>query len=178
MQTTSLHQSCFPSMGRLGTYVDRQIALDKAINYLGTASIHFRHLAFPECPLDRANVDRIKALMQYGRACLPEKSSHQICAIVDRTQLNQALLRAGVLENQLLNYSGEYVDVDFPDNYKLQCLQGKHRVAAAAEILPFSSRRWIVKLFSSGKPIPRSNKDCTLSTTNVSFSILSSRNSG
>ncbi|KAH7248312.1 hypothetical protein B0J15DRAFT_400874, partial [Fusarium solani] len=136
-------------MGRLGTYVDRQIALDKAINYLGTASIHFRHLAFPECPLDRANVDRTKALMQYGRACLPEKSSHQICAIVDRTQLKQALLRAGVLENQLLNYSGEYVDVDFPDNYRLQCLQGKHRVAAAAEILPFSSRRWIVKLFSS-----------------------------
>ncbi|KAH6972699.1 hypothetical protein EDB80DRAFT_596082 [Ilyonectria destructans] len=136
-------------MSRTGPNADRRIAVDKAAHFLGTASIRFENLAFTKGTINRSNVNRIKALMQDGLACLPEKSNHQISAVIDKVQLEKALLDAGINQQDLLQHTADHVRLEFPHGYHLQCLQGRHRVEAARDVLPRRMWRWTIKLFSS-----------------------------
>ncbi|KAI5455651.1 hypothetical protein BGZ63DRAFT_497158 [Mariannaea sp. PMI_226] len=133
----------------MGSNVDRRIALDKVAHFLGTASIDFKNLSLNSSKLNRGNIQRIKALMQDGLACLPEKSNHQISAIIDKGHLEGALLAAQLSPEALLKHTSEYAELEFPDGYQLQCLQGHHRVLAASELEKVKKKRWVVKLFSS-----------------------------
>ncbi|KAH7113517.1 hypothetical protein EDB81DRAFT_617215, partial [Dactylonectria macrodidyma] len=136
-------------MSRAGSQADHRIAADKATHFLGAASISFDNLAFTKVKLDRRNVNRIKVLMQDGRACLPEKSNHHISAAIDKDKLERALRDADIKQEDLLKPTADYQRLEFPPDYQLQCFQGYHRVLAAKEVLPPLLRRWVVKLYSS-----------------------------
>lgn len=134
-----------------GSRTNSRIAEDKALYFLGKASISLENLRFPGSKtfVDWDNVERLKKILEAG--CLPEKANHQIPAIIDVEVLKKALA-CSKADEKSLRRNKDYVELHLPEDLHVDCLRGQHRVLAARSINP-PVRRWIVKLYSTGTRI-------------------------
>ncbi|KAM0293763.1 hypothetical protein ACHAPM_011485 [Fusarium culmorum] len=134
---------------------------DKQQHFLGTASIKFGALDFEWCrernPLranpDQKNVASLETMFRRGCDWSPEQVSHQIPALIDPELLRQSLLTAqcGLSLESLKREDGAFVELDL-GNGKVTCLRGEHRVLASNATVANRKKRWIVRLYSTGKP--------------------------
>jgi len=134
------------------TVVTSQIEAEKVRKHIGTASIRFDVFDFPYSrELDPKNVERLKRLFRTERGCIPGDLQNRIPAVINEGQLQECLRFSGKTLDELRSESsGEYVQLEFPSGMRLECLQGRHRVTAAHEILRSREKRWVVDLFCAG----------------------------
>jgi len=142
---------------------ERALAVERSLKYRGTARVEIEVLYFP--PLKtrgpksgEKNVERLKGVFR-RKGVLPEPIPHHIPAVTDRRVLDVALRGSEVSAEQL--WAGPpYKKLEFPPDYRLECLRGQSRTLAAAQILPAEERWWIVDLFTGENgPFRRNGKD-------------------
>ena len=111
-------------------------------NCIGTFRIHLDHLSFDWMPayLDPKNVKRLEHTFKDD--CRRLLSENYISAIVDRTIFDRTEKH---IEEGLL------VKVRFDPSFRLLCLNGKHRIAAAREVLHGQDRWWSVTLYADSQ---------------------------
>lgn len=130
---------------------EKRLAEERTSKYRGTASIRLETLHFPSKDvreLDEKNVDRLIELFQKEGGCRRLEPQNHIPALVNPQQLEAALQASGVSTERLL--ADSYPELNFPPNYQLWCLHGRHRIQAAARVLPLNDRRWVVDLYHKG----------------------------
>ncbi|KAA8647895.1 uncharacterized protein ATNIH1004_006597 [Aspergillus tanneri] len=119
-------------------------------HFRGHAKVGLEHLEF-ETPLygsrvyDQKNVNRLVRVFELEQ-CLRLEPAHHIVAIIDNETLQQAVTLSDVTEEQLRDASN-LPWLFLPEGYRLSCLYGKHRIAAAKKFLLPGDRWWSVTLY-------------------------------
>lgn len=124
----------------------------KQSRFYGSAKIHLKHLVFPQLSnaltLDAKNIERLTQIFRL-EGCQRLDIEHHVPAVINDDILSQCLHHSGLgLEN--LRRQGSPPSLEFPENFTLECLHGKHRIAAAKDILLPGNKWWIVDLYSDG----------------------------
>ncbi|CAK7238190.1 hypothetical protein SEUCBS140593_010416, partial [Sporothrix eucalyptigena] len=130
--------------------VARRIEAEKCVKHVGTASVRLDVLLFDRFgDLDQKNVERLKRLFQKG-GCFPGQFANRIPALIHADALRESLALSGLSADQLRSRADEPVGharLELPTGLRLTCLRGRHRVAAAADVLGVQDKRWVVDLF-------------------------------
>ena len=100
---------------------------------------------------EEKNTERLKKLFRKEKGCHDWEIFDHVPVVIDQQQLDDALARSGISSEQLLGARDGHLELDFPTDFRLRCLRGRHRVLAAPGALPPGGRRWNVDLFLSGK---------------------------
>ncbi|KFY28058.1 hypothetical protein V491_00664 [Pseudogymnoascus sp. VKM F-3775] len=129
---------------------EQRVAQDKAAKAIGTARVRIDHLAFPN-PIRGRDEKIIKQLEGTFAAegCLDEQ--HRIPAVIDDSTLQAALLKTGENIEYLQRVSGQPQRLHFPENIKLECLHGRHRILAAKSYLDPEEQWWTVDFYRTGE---------------------------
>jgi hypothetical protein len=90
----------------------------------------------------------------FRRGCdwSPEQVSHQIPALINPALLQESLQRTGnnLSLEDLKREVGAFAELDLADG-KVICLKGEHWVLASDATVANRKKRWIVRLYSTGK---------------------------
>ncbi|KAH7111054.1 hypothetical protein B0J11DRAFT_473541 [Dendryphion nanum] len=123
---------------------DQRHVAERSIKYRGTASIKLNVLHFPceeSRQLDEKNVERLRNLFREEGGCRRLDLRNHVPAIISQSQLNAAMAASRISAGQLLEDARDgYPKLDFPPGYRLECLHGRHRILAAAQVLPREDR--------------------------------------
>ena len=130
---------------------------DKLSNYRGTAKIHLKHLTFDSIDqkenlishVDPKNVARLIQIFKI-EGCLRLNEEHRIAAIISEGVLEKALKGSSLTQHRILA-PGDPPQLKFDGVTTIRCLHGKHRIAAAKEVLVVGDKWWVVDLYSDGK---------------------------
>ncbi|KKZ60268.1 hypothetical protein EMCG_04995 [[Emmonsia] crescens] len=131
---------------------DLNLSVEKNICVLGSAKVDLVHLNFGgeqagvvARHVNRSNVKWLLDKFETDR-CRRLEPQHWIPVIIQRTAFQQILRH-----NLMTNLSQPFpVAVNLPIDWKLQCLQGRVRKAAAAEWLDPNDQWWVVKFYDAG----------------------------
>ncbi|KAL7755442.1 hypothetical protein ACKLNR_014540 [Fusarium oxysporum f. sp. zingiberi] len=123
--------------------------------FLGTASVRLEVLDFslthdtrlPGSEPDWDNVESLGGLFLNGISFAPHQISHQIPALIDQTQFNEALNNANVSSERLKRNDVEIVELNFAAGSRVHCLRGQDRVLAAMRVAEDMNRRWVIRLY-------------------------------
>ncbi|EXM16490.1 hypothetical protein FOTG_15236 [Fusarium oxysporum f. sp. vasinfectum 25433] len=123
--------------------------------FLGTASVRLEVLDFslthdtrlPGSEPDWDNVESLGGLFLSGISFAPHQISHQIPALIDQTQFNEALNNANVSSERLKRNDVEIVELNFAAGSRVHCLRGQDRVLAAMRVAEDMNRRWVIRLY-------------------------------
>jgi len=133
---------------------ERRQEAERSIKYRGTASIKLDVLHFPceeSREPDKNNVERLRNLFRGEGGCRRLDLRNHIPAVISQPQLEAAIEASGTSAERLLEDARDgYPELDFPPGYRLECLHGRHRTLAAAQVLPLEDRRWTVDLYLEG----------------------------
>ncbi|KAK2589595.1 hypothetical protein QQS21_012726 [Conoideocrella luteorostrata] len=130
--------------------VSRRIRAEKALKHIGTAQVEVNVLCFPDSNgPDNENVKRLKSLFRMQHDLDPEEPQNRIPAVIDETDLHEALATSGLSQDSLLSNSQNYAKLNFRADYRLKCLRGEDRIEAAKQAFRSSALRWIVDLFAA-----------------------------
>jgi hypothetical protein len=132
--------------------ISQRIELERAIKHIGTASVSLNALSFPHSQaLNQANVERLKRSFCIERGLRQDDLHNRIPAVIDEGLLGEVLTGNGLSIDSLQSgLSGQHVQLEFPNTFRLECLQGRHRVEAAYQAFPYSDKRWIIDLYPAG----------------------------
>ncbi|TAQ83758.1 hypothetical protein B7494_g7918 [Chlorociboria aeruginascens] len=130
---------------------ERRQEAERSIKYRGTASIKLDVLHFP-CEKSREpdenNVEKLRNLFRGEGGCRRLDLRNHIPAVISQPQLEAAIEASRTSAERLLEDARDnYPELDFPPGYRLECLHGRHRTPAAAQVLPLEDRRWTVDLY-------------------------------
>lgn len=131
---------------------ERRISGEKVAKLRGTARVRFDHLTFPY-PIRSEDENIIKQLKETFAAegCLDEQ--HGIPAIIDDSTFQAALDKTKVdIDSLRIAPGSQPLKLEFPENIRLECLHGKHRILAARRYLPAKERWWTVDFYRTGEP--------------------------
>lgn len=133
---------------------DSRLETEKRRTFKGSALINLDVLHFSSNEhrnLDPKHVEYLKGCFQKDRCRRLEEQNH-IQAIIDQPNLDNALRHSDVSPYELLNSKQNgYPKLIFPRGFKLRCLHGQHRIAAAREFLLPHDKLWTIDLYTSGK---------------------------
>lgn len=133
---------------------ERKLAAQRSLKYRGTASVKIDVLDFPSeqsREWDEENITRLKRSFREANGCDRLDIANHIPATIDEQQLTSALADSGLSAERLLAGPRDgYPELEFLVGYRLNCLYGRHRVLAAAEVLSRGDRRWTVDLYLGG----------------------------
>ncbi|KAK5093653.1 hypothetical protein LTS08_008853 [Lithohypha guttulata] len=106
--------------------------------------------------------------------CLRLNFAHHVPVILAREILLQAAIQANATADDLLSLDAErWPQLMFNPTFKLPCLHGRHRTAAAATVLPESDRWWVVAIYSPGE-INALSSDLRLMDVDISAELQQS----
>ena len=132
---------------------------NKSSSFRGNAKIHLKHLQFDESKevslslhLDPKNVARLIKIFEL-EGCLRLEEEHRIPAIINDATLQQALISSSLTNADLLT-TGVPPELQLPRSTRLNCLHGRHRIAAAQQILLPGNKWWTVDLYTEGSSMP------------------------
>ncbi|KAF2181292.1 hypothetical protein K469DRAFT_590091, partial [Zopfia rhizophila CBS 207.26] len=127
---------------------DERISKDRIKNLRGTICLPLETLRFTcSHPPDPHHIVKNALKEEFKKGCFRLPPSNHIPAIITHDDLSYILRELGLSTEELLTR-------DLPpkpllcSEYRLECLQGCHRVAAAEEVLESSERWWTVDLYS------------------------------
>ena len=124
----------------------------KREHFLGSAKIFLEHLHFQkdkgEYNLDQKNVARLQKVFEL-EGCLRLNPEHHVPVLIDLETLEQSLDQSQIRRGELFT-SVIPPELILPRNHVVLCLHGRHRIAAARNLLLASDRWWTVDLYSQG----------------------------
>ena len=130
-----------------------RIQAEKSIKYRGSARVNLDNLYFAsnwQRELSRKNVERLKGIFRVEGVRRLELGYH-VPAVVDKADLDACKEASDVSTEQLMSNSDHNLPfLNFPAQYRLICLHGRHRIQAAREILPQVEAWWTVDFYLSG----------------------------
>lgn len=132
---------------------ERRIAAERILKLKGTARVKTEVLHFPRDPKnsrdeDDEHTEKLTTLLKAGNEQDILQLRSRVPAIIDQHQLEDAIALSGISAERLLDQR-DCPELDFPAGFQLECLHGKHRIKAAANIHP--DGRWVVDLYLAGK---------------------------
>ncbi|KAI9768256.1 MAG: hypothetical protein M1840_005086 [Geoglossum simile] len=135
-------------------YKHRAILQDKQAYFCGNAKVGLNHLNFDttQSLFNQSNVSRLVKIFK-DEDCLRLEPDHYIPAVIDMSQLENALRQSQVSQADLLrSFQTEPPKLLFPNGFTLTCLRGQHRIAAAREFLPPGEYHqwWTVEIYKKG----------------------------
>ncbi len=139
---------------------------NRSSSFRGSARIHLKHLLFEEpkgmsltLHLDPKNVARLVKVFEL-EGCLRLEEEHRVPAIINEAILQEALSSSSLTNADLLT-TGVPPELQLSQFTRLNCLHGKHRIAAAQQTLLPGNKWWTVDLYSEGLSVSRSpTSDC------------------
>lgn len=133
--------------------------IEQQTHFAGCAKVQFKHLTFDlnesqptSLTIDAKNVERLIQIFKL-EGCLRLDLAHHIPAIINAQTLRESLYRSQVPDSGLAARQNPPA-LFFSDNIHLLCLHGRHRIAAAKEILLPGNTWWTVDLYLDGQLIP------------------------
>ena len=131
---------------------EESLEREKQTKYKGSARIRLEPFDFsksePDVP-DRSNVKNLVSIFE-GEGCCQQDSRHHVTAVIDREQLDLATHSTGISSTVLLdNTQTERPELQFPSEFRLECLRGRCRVQAGREMTP-PQLWWTVDLYLAG----------------------------
>ena len=137
-------------MSMSGVFDDLSTLQDKEQNYLGSAKVPLHKIEFQDDdnaanlarPLDRKNVLRLISIFKL-EGCRRLEDSNRVTAILDAETLRSAHARGSSPSR-----SGEPPRI-YPE-LPIECLHGRHRIAAASSFLKLDDKWWTVDFYSKG----------------------------
>jgi hypothetical protein len=138
--------------------VEKRLAEDRGKYYRGTARFRFDYLhfedTFPRDPQDpdKKIVEILKGKFE-NEGCLRLEPANHIPAVIDQSTLDMLIAESpGISLGSLLdNPKNLPPEIKCPNNIKIECLQGRHRVEAGREYLPPRDWWWTIDLYLKGK---------------------------
>lgn len=131
---------------------------EKQNHFVGCAKVHLKHLTFDlngsqpaDLTIDPKNVERLIQVFKL-EGCLRLDLAHHIPAVINAQFLRESLRHSQIPETSLYGRQNPPA-LSFPDNTYLLCLHGKHRIAAAKNILLPGDMWWTVDLYLDGQSI-------------------------
>ena len=117
--------------------------------FRGSAKIRLDCLFFEDDPygefVDPKNVTRLIQIFEL-EGCLRLDIEHHIPVLIEQDLLEECIAQTLIDPAKLLN--GDIVpELELPPNTKLNCLHGRHRIAAARKFLLPVDRWWTVDLY-------------------------------
>ena len=128
----------------------RRLEDEKRAKLRGTARVRLECLDLPiESARYRGRLGVEDLVSKFQReGCLHEDSRFQIRAIIDQAHLERATAASRTTADALLEGShGEPPELQFPGDFKLECLHGWRRVQAGRETLPLQQQWWTIELY-------------------------------
>ena len=130
----------------------RQRYADRYDHYQGSAKIYLEDLKIRDDPnnefLDPKNVARLVSIFEL-EGCLRLDRAHYIPVIIDSGTLEQALVQAELSKEALLNTEIP-PELLLPFTTPAECLHGRHRLAAAKQVLLGDDKWWNVDIYTAG----------------------------
>ncbi|KAL8939684.1 MAG: hypothetical protein Q9216_003224 [Gyalolechia sp. 2 TL-2023] len=132
-------------------YEKRQSNLQS--NFQGTAKVALRHLQFtesgqnPELHLDPKNIARLVQVFSI-EGCHRLDPANHVPALISENVLSRCLQKNSLSKANLLLQKRTPPDLKLDDDIVLSCLHGRHRIAAAQEVLLPIEKWWTVDLYS------------------------------
>jgi Protein of unknown function (DUF3723) len=129
---------------------------NKYKNYKGAAKVEISVLDWDiDTPFDPAKVARLEGIFSI-EGCLWLDPRNHISAVIETADLKEALKISKLDELDLkLCRDGFPPELKFPDGYRLQCLEGIHRIRAAEKIpdkVPGQKPKWwVINLYDKCK---------------------------
>lgn len=149
-------------MNRLGlellASLEQEFAESKIHHLKGTARVRLSQLQFlnPIRPVDLKIVNALKRDFK-AEGCLQHEVGFSVPALIDNASLSSALAVLGISAESFKATSAiNPAEIEFPNNVKLDCLHGQHRIIAAAEFLPLGDRWWLVDIYGEGQYVQSS----------------------
>ncbi|CAG7925989.1 unnamed protein product [Penicillium olsonii] len=134
----------------LFTEEEVRLASERRLKYIGTAKVSISQIQFdPPLPrdLDTKALDRLRKVFRQNSCQRLEVENH-VPATVSLHDLADALRKANLSQQSLLTTDARQIPrISFAKG-QLLGLHGRHRVQAAAEVLPPADRWWTVDLYS------------------------------
>lgn len=130
--------------------VINRIEQERSQKYLGTANIRIQSLEFPISESEKLKHHLKLRFLQQG--CRTSKDlRHRLNATISQNDLHTALETSNVSCASLLDDSPPYTELEFPPDFRLQCLHGKAVIKAAEEAFDDENERWLVNLYHPGE---------------------------
>ncbi|KAL1620000.1 hypothetical protein SLS56_009844 [Neofusicoccum ribis] len=124
---------------------DELLDAERRLKYRGSARISLENLTFSysnDSKLDRKLVNDLKGRFE-SNECFRLDIRNHIPAKIDHTVLDRVLQLSGVSADALQSSGlNGYPRLKLPDDCRLVCLDGRHRLQAASEFFRFSDNRW------------------------------------
>ncbi|KAJ2976444.1 hypothetical protein NQ176_g4953 [Zarea fungicola] len=128
--------------------VSRRISSEKALKHVGTAEVKLDVLDFPiSNGANAKNVKRLARLFKGQRGYNPGEPQNRIPAVIDEVDLQNALALSRLSRESLLSRDNKYPRLEFPLEFRLECLRGRDRVQAFEEVSRSPDPHWVVDLF-------------------------------
>ncbi|CAG8947720.1 unnamed protein product [Penicillium salamii] len=134
----------------LFTEEEVRLASERRLKYIGTAKVSISQIQFdPPLPrdLDTKALDRLRKVFRQN-SCQRLDVENHVPAIVSLHDLADALRKANLSQQSLLTTDARQIPRITFAKGQLLGLHGRHRVQAAAEVLPPADRWWTVDLYS------------------------------
>ena len=123
----------------------------KQSSYRGRAKVMLGHFDLSDTPGTRTTrEEHINSLVRVfeSEGCIRSSPDNYVKVIVERNLLQQCLTGQGLSEAHL---HGELQFLDFPSDFRLTLLHGKHRLLAAERFL--WDKWWVAEFYSEGKSV-------------------------
>jgi hypothetical protein len=133
---------------------DIDLLRDREKYYLGTARVDLEHLEF-QTPyareFDAKNYEFLVFTFK-STGCHREKPpEHHIPVVIQEVALKTAIAHSdGSADDVRSCDPAEWPRLNFPTEFRLLCLHGRHRIEAAKQCLSGVDRWWVVDLYSDG----------------------------
>lgn len=141
----------------LFTEEEVRLVSERRLKYIGTAKVSISQIQFdPPLPrdLDTKALDRLRKVFRQN-SCQRLDVENHVPAIVSLHDLADALRKANLSQQSLLTTDARQIPrISFAKG-QLLGLHGRHRVQAAAEVLPPADRWWTVDLYSDGNCVEK-----------------------
>ncbi len=134
--------------------IEKSIWKEKLSKFQGKAKVRLEFLHFPldnGKRIDGKNKERLKGVFR-TQGCLRLEPGNQVPAVITRNDLEQAIYKSRTSHSDLLDNLGkEPPELEFPPDFRLDCLHGRHRIEAAKELrsLKAKDKWWIVDLYDA-----------------------------
>ncbi len=140
--------------------VENRRFAERREHFRGSAKVHLRYLHFEQFEqqinvpsqavfLDQKNIARLEKIFDI-EGCLRLDPEHRIPVLIDDGDLKASLHQANLASAELFT-SNIPPALPFPENYRLICLHGRHRIAAAQNFLLAGDKWWTVDFYSESR---------------------------
>jgi hypothetical protein len=134
--------------------MDERLYSEKRSFYMGRAKVNLRNFDLsgsgPRTIREKHIVSLVETFKSEG--CIRLNADNFVKALVSNVILEQTLSEQGLNATDLHDQSQLHF-VNFPENFKLNLLHGKHRLLAADRFL--CDKWWVVEFYCEGKAYRR-----------------------